>query len=84
MLVVDVDREIQLQRTLARDNVSLEQAQNILAAQATREARLAVADDIIDNNGTPESVLPRVAELHQRYLALAAAKQDQKHDQHSF
>lgn len=85
VLVVDADREIQLQRTLARDNVSLEQAQNILAAQATREARLAVADDIIDNNGTPESVLPRVAELHQRYLALAAAKQDQKHDnQHSF
>lgn len=78
VLVVDVDRQTQLQRTLARDKVSLSQAENILAAQATREARLAVADDIIDNSGVPESVRPRIAELHQRYLALAAAKRDEK------
>lgn len=77
VLVVDVPREIQLARTLARDGIGMQQAERILAAQATRDARLAVADDIIDNSGTPESVLPRVAELHQYYLKLAAAaKQD--------
>lgn len=73
VLVVDVDRETQLARTLRRDGISREQAENILAAQASREARLAVADDIIDNSGSPETAIARVADLHQRYLALAAA-----------
>jgi len=74
VLVVDVDRETQLARTMSRDNISREQAENILAAQATREARLAVADDIIDNCGSPETVTTHVAELNQRYLALAATR----------
>ncbi|MDO6407762.1 dephospho-CoA kinase [Pantoea phytobeneficialis] len=76
VLVVDVDEATQLQRTQQRDGISLAQAQNILAAQASRQQRLAVADDIIDNSGTPDDALPRVAELHQRYLRLAAAEQD--------
>ncbi|MFG1173746.1 dephospho-CoA kinase [Erwiniaceae bacterium CAU 1747] len=73
VLVVDVDRETQLIRTMARDNISREQAENILAAQASREERLAVADDIIDNSASPETVIVRVAELNQRYKALATA-----------
>ena len=72
VLVVDVPRETQLARTVARDGVSQTHAENILAAQASREARLAVADDVIDNNGTPDSLSGDVARLHQRYLALAA------------
>lgn len=76
ILVVDVDEATQLQRTQLRDNISLEQAKNILAAQATRQQRLACADDIIDNSGAPEDALPQVAELHRRYLALAATQQD--------
>ncbi|PIJ49762.1 dephospho-CoA kinase [Erwinia sp. OLTSP20] len=75
VLVVDVPREIQLARAMARDGMTRQQAERILAAQASREARLAIADDIIDNSGTPASVRPRVAGLHQRYLALAAAAQ---------
>ncbi|MCU5771464.1 dephospho-CoA kinase [Erwiniaceae bacterium BAC15a-03b] len=81
VLVVDVDPATQLARTMARDNISREQANNILAAQATREARLAVADDVIDNSGDPAAVLPLVAALHQRYCALATlAEQDKKHE----
>ncbi|MGG6178330.1 dephospho-CoA kinase [Pantoea allii] len=76
VLVVDTDEETQLKRTLQRDNVSLDQAKRILAAQATRQQRLACADDIIDNSGAPENALPQVAQLHQLYLKLAAAKQD--------
>ncbi|AIX74842.1 dephospho-CoA kinase [Mixta calida] len=77
VLVVDVDPAVQITRTIARDRVTREQAEKIIAAQATREARLAVADDIIENSGRPEEVAPLVAELHQRYLALArATKQD--------
>lgn len=73
VLVVDVDTETQLARTMARDRIGREQAEKILAAQATREARLAVADDIIDNSAAPDAITARVAVLNQRYLALAAA-----------
>jgi len=76
VLVVDVDEETQLARTIQRDGIDRLQAQNILSAQATRDARLAVADDVIHNSGTPDEALPQVAALHQRYLALAAAQQD--------
>ncbi|EJL89803.1 dephospho-CoA kinase [Pantoea sp. GM01] len=76
VLVVDVDTATQLQRTQQRDGISLSQAKSILAAQASREQRLACADDIIDNSGTPEQVLPRVAALHQHYLSLAATGKD--------
>jgi dephospho-CoA kinase len=72
ILVVDVSVATQLARTIKRDGVSLEQAQRIIAAQATREERLAVADDIINNDGEPQSAIAEVASLHQRYLTLAA------------
>lgn len=78
VLVVDVDPETQLARTIARDGISRQQAQDILSAQATREQRLAVADDVIDNSGTAQGIEPCVAALHQRYLELAmsATRQD--------
>lgn len=76
VLVVDVTREIQLQRTLARDGVSLEQAEKILSAQASREQRLAYADDIIDNSLSQSELAPQIAMLHQRYLELAASAND--------
>ena len=72
VLVVDVTRETQLHRTMQRDQVSREHAENILAAQASREERLAVADDVINNNGTPDAIASDVARLHAHYLELAA------------
>ncbi|MCI4185867.1 dephospho-CoA kinase [Dickeya dianthicola] len=76
ILVVDVPLETQLQRTMTRDGVSHAQAQNILASQASREQRLACADDIIDNNSNPSVLAPRIAALHQHYLVLAASATD--------
>lgn len=73
VLVVDVSEEVQLSRTLSRDGVSRQQAESIIAAQASRLQRSACADDIIDNNGGPETIEPRVASLHSRYLDLAAS-----------
>lgn len=72
VLVVDVSRETQILRTMQRDHVSREHVEHILAAQATREARLAVADDVIDNNGAPDAIASDVARLHASYLQLAA------------
>lgn len=73
VLVVDVDPQTQLSRTIQRDGVSREQAESIIAAQVSREKRLACADDIIDNSGSPETIEPRVAQLHGRYLEFAAS-----------
>ena len=67
--VVDVPVEVQLERLMARDGTDEAQARAILAAQASREARLAIADDIIDNDGPIERTLARVDELHGKYTA---------------
>jgi len=72
VLVVDVSPETQISRTMGRDDVTREHAEHILAAQATREARLAVANDVIDNNGAPDAVASDVARLHDAYLHYAS------------
>ncbi|MBU9829976.1 MULTISPECIES: dephospho-CoA kinase [Rahnella] len=73
VLVVDVDPQTQLVRTMQRDGISRQQAESIIAAQVSREKRLACADDIIDNSGDPETIESRVAQLHSRYLTFAAS-----------
>ncbi|MGU5847105.1 dephospho-CoA kinase [Aeromonas hydrophila] len=73
VLVIDVDEATQIERTCRRDGVSHEQAQAILAAQASRAERLAAADDVLDNqNGTPEAIKRRILALHETYLAFAS------------
>ncbi|KAB7694632.1 dephospho-CoA kinase [Plesiomonas shigelloides] len=74
VLVVDVSPQTQIQRTHNRDQVPIAQVEQILRAQATREQRLAVADDVINNDGDPSQLSAQVARLHQHYLQLAAAK----------
>jgi dephospho-CoA kinase len=71
VLVVDVDEAVQLQRVMARDGSTLEQARAILASQSSRSARLAAADDVLANTGTVMDLRQAVDRLHQRYLRLA-------------
>lgn len=73
ILVVDVPREIQLARLLQRDGIDRALAERMLGAQATREQRLAIADDVLVNDGTLADLDAPVAALHAQYLALAAA-----------
>lgn len=75
VLVVDVTREEQIERTIRRDDTNLEHVINILNAQASREERLSYADDIITNHTNNTELPNRVAELHKQYLALAAQKE---------
>ncbi|MCR6739824.1 dephospho-CoA kinase [Aeromonas dhakensis] len=73
VLVIDVDEATQIERTCRRDGVSREQAEAILAAQASRTERLAAADDVLDNqNGTPEAIKSRIFALHETYLVFAS------------
>lgn len=73
VLVVDCPRETQIDRVMARNGFPRAQVEAILAAQASREERLAVADDVIDNGGDESSLDAAVDELHRRYLAMAGA-----------
>jgi dephospho-CoA kinase len=74
VLLVDVPEELQIQRVCERDNISREQARRILDAQASRDQRLAAADDILDNTGDRDTLSARVKALHERYLALGASQ----------
>ena len=74
ILVVDVPVEVQIKRLMRRDEVDLALAGAMLAAQASREARLAIADDVIVNDGALEALDGEVARLDQLYRGLAEAK----------
>ena len=72
ILVVDCDEELQLQRLLARDAETVTQARRILATQASREARLLIADDVIRNDGRLDETRELVTTLDEKYRHLAA------------
>jgi len=71
VVVVDVPREIQLARAIARDRMAPSLAEAMIDAQASREQRLAAADDVIDNSGMPDALDAQISSLHARYLDLA-------------
>lgn len=71
VLVVDVSEETQIARTRKRDGISDDQVKNILNAQASRTQRLAIADDIVNNDGNDEALIPQIDALHAQYLELA-------------
>jgi dephospho-CoA kinase len=77
ILVVDSPEAMQLARLRARDGSSAEQARAILAAQASRAERLAIADDVIVNDAAVQALRAQVALLHERYLQLAAERAHQ-------
>jgi dephospho-CoA kinase len=68
---VDCAEDLQLQRVQIRDGVTLAQARAVLDAQASRAARLALADDVIVNDGSLDRVRRQVESLHTRYGTLA-------------
>lgn len=72
ILVIDVPEAVQLQRLQARDGIDARLAAGMLAAQATRHERLAIADDVIANDGPLEALDEQVAALDRRYRVLAA------------
>jgi len=69
--VIDCPLEVQIARTMERSSLPREQVLRILAAQAPRDARLAVADDVIDNSGDLPALRRRIAGLHTDYLGYA-------------
>ena len=77
ILVVDAPEALQYQRVRQRDNVLLDaEITTILRAQATRQQRLAVADDVIVNDADLEKLHQQVVMLHPFYQKLAVATHD--------
>lgn len=70
--VVDCPEAVQVARVMSRSGLSAGEARAIMAVQVDRQARLAVADDVIDNGGELAALRPQIEALHRRYLEMAA------------
>jgi len=73
VLLVDVPEMLQIERLMRRDGIARETAQRMLDAQSSRQQRLAMADDVIVNEGEESALDAQVTALHARYLDLAQA-----------
>lgn len=71
VLVIDSPKKLQYQRIKQRDSLPDREIDAILAAQATADERLAVADDVIVNDGNLDEICRQVDLLHKKYLKLA-------------
>jgi dephospho-CoA kinase len=74
VVVVDCDDEVRIGRVMDRSGLSRDDIERIMAAQASREARLAAADDVIDNNGSRDDLAAQVTALDHRFRAAFARK----------
>ena len=72
ILVVDVPEAVQLQRLLRRDGIDELLARRMIEVQATRRQRLAIADDVLVNDGGLDGLGDKVAALDRLYRGLAA------------
>lgn len=73
VVVVDCDESQQIARTISRSRLSEPEVRAIMHAQLPRAERLARADDVLLNDGDVDTLRERVAALHAKYSALAAA-----------
>lgn len=73
VLVIDAPEEVQVERVRARSGLSEAEVRAIVASQATRAARLAAADDVIENRGTIDALRKQVAAFHRKYLEYSKA-----------
>jgi dephospho-CoA kinase len=70
ILVIDCDEEIQINRSAIRDNTENKEIKKIISKQASREERLSIADDVILNNRTLDSLKEEVIKLHKKYIKM--------------
>jgi dephospho-CoA kinase len=71
ILVTDVPRSVQINRLMQRPGIDAPMAERILDAQATREQRLALANDVIDNTAPIDRLSRVVSRLQELYSGLA-------------
>jgi dephospho-CoA kinase len=74
VLVVDCPEDVQVARVRARSGLAEAEVRAIMAAQLPRAARLAQADDVIDNAGAQDAIAPQVARLDGCYRDIARGR----------
>lgn len=74
ILVVDAPEDSQVARVRSRSGLAEAEVRAIMAAQASREERLAVADDVIENTSSLEHLRKQVAALHERYVKMSTPR----------
>ena len=67
ILVIDVPRELQLERAVNRDKTNKSDINAIIDSQISRKDRLSAADDIVDNKGNINDLRKRICDLHEFY-----------------
>jgi len=78
ILVVDCPEDEQVRRVVARSGLTVPEVRAIMATQLDRTARLAQADDVVDNSGPAHAIASQVTELDRRYRQLATAPRPPK------
>ena len=76
VLVIDCPVEVQIARVMSRDDLTAREVEAIIGTQASREARLAAADDVLLNDGDLAALRARIEALHAQYLVLAEGSRD--------
>jgi dephospho-CoA kinase len=72
IVVIDCPEALQIERVMRRNGLSEAQVRAIMAAQVSREVRLAAADDVIVNDRDVAALIPQVERLHAEFCRLAA------------
>ena len=78
ILVIDCDEQIQINRVKKRNNLNNEEVTDIMRTQATRQERLAMADDVIHNNGDLSLLMEQVTLLNEKYIHMSLKLQDSR------
>lgn len=68
VLVIDCDESLQIKRAIARSQLSETQVKAIMDAQVSRATRLALADEVIENNGTLEELIEKVVNINKKFI----------------
>lgn len=71
-LVIDCDERLQINRTMKRSHLSVEEIKSIMKAQISRQQRLEKADNIIVNNQSLSQLREQIFRLHQNYIQISA------------
>ena len=67
-LVIDCDESLQIVRTIQRSGLSEQAVVAIMRAQVSRKVRLALADDVIENNGSLQELNKKITRIHKKYM----------------
>ncbi len=68
VLVIDCNESTQIKRAMARSNLTEVQVKAMMAAQVSRETRLNLADEIVENNGSLTELVNKVTNLHKKLI----------------